>query len=413
MPDRDDLRLNRVLIVSWMGDYREAFLRLAAGGPETYYAQRYSLEKTAELGRHVEQMGQLCCNVDSDYDEVQSDGIRSMGIGLASSSGRWDRVLLQVEKFRPTHVILRTPAVQAMKWCLDHRVEVLPIFADSFAVDTKNQSRLRGMARTLRHRLRNAKLARILNENRIRWVGNHNVPASQDLVRIGVDPRKVLPWDWPPILSPDMFEPKTGVTNDDPWKLFFIGSVIETKGVGDAVEAVGELTRRGKKVELTIVGSGEIDMFSQLAAKYGVTENVHFTGKLGHDRVIELIRGSHVVLVPSHHRYTEGIPMVVYESFSTRTPVICSNHPMFVNKIDQNAATVVPQQQPSALANAVEQLLGDGERYRRMSLATQEAWNRLQCPLRYFDFIEHWLNGTPEDDAWLSQFSLASGRYTA
>jgi glycosyltransferase involved in cell wall biosynthesis len=300
-----------------------------------------------------------------------------------------------------------------MKWCLDHRVEVLPLFADSFSLDVRTLSPLKAMARTLRHKLRNAKLSRVLNNSRIRWVGNHNVPASQDLVRIGVAPKKVLPWDWPPIVSPAMFEPKEGVSNGEPWRLFFIGSVVETKGVGDAVEAVSELKRSGRKVELTVVGSGDIDRFSQLAVKCGIAENVHFQGKLGHDQVIELIRGSHAVLVPSHHRYTEGIPMVIYESFSTRTPVICSDHPMFVNKVSRDAADIVPERQPIALAKAVEQLLGDNERYHRMSQATQEAWDRLQCPLRYFDLIEHWLSGTPEDDAWLSQFSLATGRYTA
>ncbi|NEQ88464.1 MAG: glycosyl transferase family 1, partial [Moorea sp. SIO2I5] len=43
----------RLLIIQYAGDYREAFERLANGGPETYYAQKYSVDSVAEIGKQI------------------------------------------------------------------------------------------------------------------------------------------------------------------------------------------------------------------------------------------------------------------------------------------------------------------------------------------------------------------------
>jgi hypothetical protein len=41
----------RLLFVQYGGDYREAVERFAAGGGETYYAQKYSVDAVAEIGK--------------------------------------------------------------------------------------------------------------------------------------------------------------------------------------------------------------------------------------------------------------------------------------------------------------------------------------------------------------------------
>ena len=120
------------------------------------------------------------------------------------------------------------------------------------------------------------RLARLLNSPRIRWVANHNVPACRDLERIGVNPQKIVPWDWLQSTSPDMYDPKPGPSNGAPWHLVFVGGVSELKGVGDAIDAVAELKRRGRDVELNIIGQGDVDQLSARARDAGVAERSAF-----------------------------------------------------------------------------------------------------------------------------------------
>jgi len=142
-----------------------------------------------------------------------------------------------------------------------------------------------------------------------------------------------------------------------------------------------------------------------------VADCVHFEGLQPNSRVIEAMRSSDLVVVPSHHLYPEGLPCVFYEAFATRTPVICSNHPMFRGIVSAEAAVLVPEKRPEAYADAIEKVLDDPGLYGRMSVATKDAWHQFQCPVHWDEMIDHWLGATPEDDRWLAEYSLASGRY--
>ena len=105
------------------------------------------------------------------------------------------------------------------------------------------------------------------------------------------------------------------------------------------------------------------------------------------------------------------LPCVFYEAFATRTPVICSNHSMFQGIISEEAAVLVPEKRPDAYADAMEKVLDDPLLYRRLSVATKDAWHQFQCQVRRDEMIDHWLGATPEDDRWLAEYSLVSGRY--
>ena len=70
-----------------------------------------------------------------------------------------DELIRIVEQLNPTHLIVSAPIVPLMRWGLGQGLPVLPLFADSF----------RGAS--LRTKLRNARLAWVLNDPRIRYVG--------------------------------------------------------------------------------------------------------------------------------------------------------------------------------------------------------------------------------------------------
>ncbi len=80
---------------------------------------------------------------------------------------------------------------------------------------------------------------------------------------------------------------------------------------------------------LSLSAKATLITFLEKARDAGVADCVHFEGLQPNSRVIEAMRSSDLVVVPSHHLYPEGLPCVFYEAIATGTPVICSNHPMF------------------------------------------------------------------------------------
>ena len=116
-----------------------------------------------------------------------------------------------------------SPIMPLIHWGIRAKIPVLPMFADSFRASGFKAS------------VRNWLLAFWLNNPSIELVANHSLAASLDLKRIGVDPRKIVPWDWPALVSPRNYEPKRAPIGNRPFRLIYVGSLIETKGVGDAI----------------------------------------------------------------------------------------------------------------------------------------------------------------------------------
>ena len=378
---------------------------LHPGEPKLTISQRYSVEKTAEIGRKYGEIGVLCCCGNEPYDEVMKDGVRAMGAGLSAGDFTSGPIIAQIEAFQPTHLILNWPCTKVLAWAIHRSLDILPCFADSFTLSTIGLSPIRALARTIRHHLHCRRLAKLLNAPQIRWLSNHNIKACRDLKRIGVDPRKIVPWDWVQITVPEMYEPKSRPVERSSWRLVYVGVVNELKGIGDAIEAVAALKRRGRDVELQLIGKGDIDLFSHQARAAGVTDCVHFEGLQPNTRVIEAMRSCDLVLVPSHHLYPEGLPCVFYEAFATRTPVICSNHPMFRGVISEEAAVLVPEKRPDAYADAMEEVLDNPSCIDGCRSPPRTPGTTSSARFNWDELIDHWLGATPEDDRWLAEYS--------
>jgi hypothetical protein len=78
---------------------------------------------------------------------------------------------------------------------------------------------------------------------------------------------------------------------------------------------------------------------------------------------------------------------------------------------DGLSSVCVPERSPVAIADALEGLLTDPDRYCGMSEATADTRSKLVCPVTYFELIRRWAADTSDDDRWLAGYSLASGRY--
>ncbi|MEO7335665.1 MAG: glycosyltransferase [Caldimonas sp.] len=385
-----------MLVVQYAGDYRDTWRRLSQGGSDNYFAQGYSDRAIAELAQDGNSVAILAGFTDEPYEEVLAKGITAIGLGAKGGVDEGS-IVAYAERFDPTHVLLRAPFHAVLEWALARDTRIALTLADSFGTGLKAW-------------LRSRKLVRLLNNPRVEWVANHGVAASGALVRIGVKPDKVVPWDWPHGNSPEQWASKSLPSGKVPWKALYVGAVAELKGVGDAIEAIATLARNGMQVHLDVIGSGED--FSPLVARLGLGESVTFRGRVPNAEIIDAMREADVVLVPSRKEYPEGFPLTVYEALCSRTPIVASDHPMLAKKLfADRSAVVFSAGDPAELAKALQRLLSSPDLYAALSAEASTTWQSLQVPVKWADFVRAWADGTPAGREWIGQHSWQRRHY--
>lgn len=392
----------RVVFVQ-TGDFRAATERISCGAGETFHAQKYSMEVVERLAQNSALAAVLCINAEARHDEVLPSGVRSIGLeNIWRQKKPFDAVMAQLDRLSPTHVVLRIPSVELLNWARSRKVRILPSLADSFAP----RSGLRG----LRDWWRSRRLGRAVNHASVDRAGNHNIAAAEALAAIGVAPEKIVPWDWPRSPTPADFSAKTAARAARK-RLICVGTVSEMKGVGDVLRALAVDPEMGGGATLEVVGAGEIEEMRALAASLGVTDRVTFTGRIPHAEVGPRMHAADAVLVYSRHAYGEGLPGTIYLGLASRTPLVVSDHPMFVAYLrDGEDVLVAPECAPKALAARLRALFADDELYTRLSRDSDMVFERLTHPVLWGEFIERWLRDTPDDRAWLDAQALSNWR---
>lgn len=385
----------RVTFVQF-GNYEEAFRRFERGGTENYYAQKYSVDFVGSLPARPEiESVTVICVSEVAAAAMLPNGVRTVGMKLYPKDGapRFGELIDHVRASNPTHLLVMTPCIPLIAWGVRNGCRVLPMLADSF--------RVKSLKAAIDYRL----LGLLLGSRSIEFVANHNLAASLDLKRIGIPASKVIPYDWPALISPRDFPAKTLPSTSAAFRLLYVGAVVESKGVGDAIAALGLLRTRGVNATLTIIGSGDLEAFKTAVVSAGLQPSVSFAGPQSHSAVVEAMRSHDAVVVPSHWSYPEGLPMTLYEALCTRTPLLTSNHPMFALKIrDGYNALVFPERDAKVLANRIEELMRSPELYSRLSSNALAAADVYLCPLKFDALISAFLGPNPAE---LQKFSLA------
>jgi glycosyltransferase involved in cell wall biosynthesis len=391
------------IVFAQVGSYAEGYERLAAGGEEDFFAQKYSVDFVEALARRddVEEIAQVCIAQDLD-ERVLANGIRQLGLVYRPPDGppRVRELIDMVLARNPTHLIINSPVTPLIRAATRQGIDVFPLLADSFRVSG------------IKAKLRYWWLAHNLSKPAIRWVSNRNLKASQDLERIGIPAGKIVPFDWPAVVTPADFPVKSAAADPRAPRLLYVGQVRVTKGVGDVIDAVARLAAAGRDATLTVIGAGKIEHFEQHARERDVASRVTFAGKCSHGQVLEAMHAHDVVLVPSHHEYPEGMPNVIYEGLCSRTPLVVSDHPMFGTRVrDGEDCLVFAAGNVEALTGSIERMLDDPALYGALSAHAEEACGNYLIGAPWGELIEHWLGATPEDDAWLADHALDSARF--
>lgn len=181
--------------------------------------------------------------------------------------------------------------------------------------------------------------------------------ASVDVVPVGVDAGLTAT------------EPATVREIEGAANLLMLARLVPEKGVQEFVDAFISLSESGREVYARVLGVGPArGAMERRLAEAGLAERVAFLGAVPHDRALEIMRASDLVVMPSHR---EGCGLVPIEAAALGVPVVATRTGAMPQVVGCPEALVEPRD-AAGLATAIERLLGDVDLRRACSRKGRE-----------------------------------------
>jgi glycosyltransferase involved in cell wall biosynthesis len=151
-------------------------------------------------------------------------------------------------------------------------------------------------------------------------------------------------------------------------RLLYVGRIIRTKGVRDAIRAVAFM-KAGESIEFTIIGDGEdLAACKREAKSLNVHEIIRFQGWRGQDEVRNAYQEADIFVFPSFREPTGG---VLLEAMSYGLPCVTCDYGGPAYLVDDSSGIRIPPSEPMTyarqLAVALDNLASDEQLRIRLS----------------------------------------------
>jgi glycosyltransferase involved in cell wall biosynthesis len=159
-----------------------------------------------------------------------------------------------------------------------------------------------------------------------------------------------------------------------PFRLLFVGRLVERKGVRYLLDAVAHARAAGLDVVAGVVGEGPIRPALEAHARsLGLESTVRFHGFVPHDDLVRHYVDCHAFVLPAvvdEKGDIEGLGVVIIEALAYGRGVIASAAGGITDIVEHDrTGLLVPPGDAAALADAVLALAGDPERLARLGRA--------------------------------------------
>ena len=162
-------------------------------------------------------------------------------------------------------------------------------------------------------------------------------------------------------------DPLAGRRPDEPVRLLCVSRIDPRKGLRYLPAALAELRARGQDARLTIVGpvvgtlgAEEQARVTQDAARLGIADQIDVIGPRPLPQVMQLSREHDLFVLPTLPG--EGIPRVLLEAMAAGLPVVATDVAGVPTLIAHGVnRALVPPADPSALADAIDRVLREGD----------------------------------------------------
>ncbi len=203
-------------------------------------------------------------------------------------------------------------------------------------------------------------------------------PEKVQVVPSGTDPTHFAPEE------PARARQRIGLDPDRP-VVGFVGLFYRHQGVPTLLEALARLRATVPKLGCLIVGDGLMrPAWEALAHRLGIADAVRFPGQVPYRNVPTYLNALDVVVAPFTADRGETSPFKILDALACGRPVIASDLPSVRSLAEgTRAVTLVPPEDPEALAGAIETLLADPDRRRTMGaegrqfVVARHGWDRI------------------------------------
>ncbi len=156
-----------------------------------------------------------------------------------------------------------------------------------------------------------------------------------------------------------------------PIRVLSVGRLHWKKGYEHALQAIALLINRGVNLQYRIVGEGPFEAAVRFAVhQLQIQDHVQLLGSMPAPGVLEELNQADIFL---HSAVSEGFSNAVLEAQASGLPVVTSDaEGLAENVVHGVTGLVVARREPSALANALDTLIGDPERRHKMGRTGRE-----------------------------------------
>lgn len=189
---------------------------------------------------------------------------------------------------------------------------------------------------------------------------------------------------------------------DKPIEILTVARLVEKKGIRYAVKALGRL-ETDQEIRFRIIGDGpQSENIKKTAAALGLDENVKILGFRDHEEVKEWLNRSHLFILPSvtaENGDREGTPTILLEAQAAGLPVVSTQHagiPEIVS--DGESGLLVPERDVKSLADALQTLLSQPERWPEMGKAGRRFVKEQHTPSTLVEDLEEVYAGISAGD---------------
>ncbi|AZA08904.1 glycosyltransferase family 4 protein [Corynebacterium pseudopelargi] len=185
-------------------------------------------------------------------------------------------------------------------------------------------------------------------------------------------------------VSPQRFSPPENVAQirealgwQDHLVVLCTSRLVARKGQDTLLQAWPEVLRRHPQARLVIVGQGSYESkLRKLRAGLGPdARSVSMPGRVSEQTMEQMLQGADVFAMPCRTRGygldVEGLGIVYLEAQAAGLPVIAGDSGGAPETVTLDTAIVVPGGNVAELVDALDQLLGNAERRKAMSLASR------------------------------------------
>jgi glycosyltransferase involved in cell wall biosynthesis len=175
-------------------------------------------------------------------------------------------------------------------------------------------------------------------------------------------------------------------------RVAFLGHLVARVGVDVLLDALAILKERGKPVDAEVIGTGPLDEYlRKRAAALGFDGRVRFHGFIADYQKIELLLASASLGVApyrteghTHGRYADPGKLKAY--LAAGLPIVLTDVPPNARELEREAGAEIVDDDPAALADAIERGLASAEPWQKrraaaLAYAQRFDWNVLLADL--------------------------------